>query len=200
MVKIIVYRAIVAFVLLSGLLSGSAGASGTETTGEPGLLSEAVVSMVARQDIEYLRRQYARATDLIGLNTPEGIAEGRAIYRRIFSPDAKITTTEGGKVGFSAVGPDAWVDVAAGALSVFANTQHLIGTQLVEIHNLPDAQGEGGEASMTSYLQAWHDDPGRVLDIFIGTYHDSVRYTPGVGWQIYAMELEKVSGAVMPKR
>ena len=52
---------------------------------------------------------------------------------------------------------------------------------------------------MTSYLQAWHDDPGRVLDIFIGTYHDKVRYSPEAGWQIYDMVLEKVSGEVTEK-
>ncbi len=64
---------------------------------------------------------------------------------------------------------------------------------------MPDDQGKGGKATMTSYLQAWHDDPGEVLDIFIGTYHDKVRYTPGVGWQIYEMRLEKVSGEVTEK-
>ncbi|MBR9911804.1 MAG: nuclear transport factor 2 family protein [Gammaproteobacteria bacterium] len=155
--------------------------------------------LVAIQKIEYLRKHYARATDLIGLNTAESIAQGRAIYRSIFTADAKISTTEHGKVVFTAEGPDAWVDVAAQALSVFANTQHLIGTQLVEIKSLPDASGRGGEATMTSYLQAWHDDPDRVLDIFIGTYHDQLRYSPENGWQIYAMVLEKVSGEVTAK-
>ena len=119
---------------------------------------------VARQEIEYLRRWYARATDLIGRNTPEAIEEGRGIYRRIFTPDVSIAATDRGAVLFSATGPD--------------------------------GQGQGGEASMTSYLQAWHDAPGELLDIFIGTYHDKVRYTPGLGWQIFAMELEKVAGEV----
>jgi len=158
-----------------------------------------VMAMLARENIEYLRRHYARATDLIGLNTDESIAEGRAVYHKIFTPDAKITTSENGKIGFSAVGPDAWVDVVAGALKVFDSTQHLIGTQLVEIKSLPDHDGNGGEATMSSYLQAWHSDPDRVLDIFIGTYNDKVRYTPGIGWQIYEMNLEKVSGEVTDK-
>jgi hypothetical protein len=82
---------------------------------------------------------------------------------------------------------------------VFDATQHLIGTQLVTIESLPDANDEGGAATMMSYLQAWHSDPDRVLDIFIGTYHDKLRYTPGVGWQIYDMYLEKVSGEVTAK-
>lgn len=199
MVKISRYRVLAALVLLFGLSLEGAGASAAEDDGARASLPETVARMLARQDIEYLRREYARATDLIGLNTPEGIAEGREIYRRIFTENAKIRTTEGGKTGFSAVGPDAWVEVAAEALSVFASTQHLIGTQLVEIQSLPDAKGKGGEATMTSYLQAWHDDPDRVVDIFIGTYHDSVRYTPGVGWQIYAMELERVAGQVIER-
>jgi len=160
---------------------------------------EDVARMVAIQQIEYLRRHYARATDLIGLNDPESVEKGRAIYRSIFTADARISASEKGRVVFTAVGPDAWVDVADKALSVFDNTQHLIGTQLVTIESLPDARGSGGEATMTSYLQAWHDDPDRVLDIFIGTYHDRVRFVPGKGWQIYEMELEKVSGAVTGK-
>jgi hypothetical protein len=88
--------------------------------------------------------------------------------------------------------------LAAQALSEFEMTQHLIGSQVVTVQSLPDAGGQGGEASMISYLQVWHSSPGRVLDIFIGTYRDKVRYTPGVGWQSYDMFLEKVSGAVTP--
>lgn len=158
------------------------------------MMSRKVAELLAREEIEYLRRYYARATDLVGLITEEGIAEGRAIYHRIFTPDARICATANGEVVLSAVGPDAWVDIAASALADFAATQHLIGTQLVEIHSLPDERGEGGQASMTSYLQAWHDDPERVLDIFIGTYHDTLVYSPDAGWQIAGMELERVSG------
>ena len=195
-------RLVGGIVVMCGLVAGgvtpvtageSAGAQAVPVT------SKAVAAHMARQDIEYLRRQYARATDLIGLNTEESIARGREVYHRIFTADATIRTTENGEVVFTATGPDAWVEVAAEALSVFDNTQHMIGTQLVDIGQLPDSEGRGGEATMTSYLQAWHDDPDRVLDIFIGTYHDKVRYTPGVGWQIYDMTLEKVSGEVTDK-
>ena len=47
---------------------------------------------------------------------------------------------------------------------------------------------------MVSYVQAWHADPGGVVDIFIGTYRDTVGFTPQSGWQITEMRLEKVSG------
>lgn len=162
--------------------------------------NDAVAMMVAKQEIEYLRRQYALATDLIGTNDESNIARGREIYHRIFTPDAHIqTTTIEGEIGFEAVGPEAWVTVVAGALKVFDATQHLIGTQLAEVQSLPNAAGEGGEGRMSSYIQAWHSDPDRVLDIFIGTYYDQVRYTQGIGWQIYDMNLEQVSGEVTDK-
>jgi hypothetical protein len=154
--------------------------------------NDAVTAMVARQEIEYLRRLYARATDLIGLNTAETIAEGRAIYRRIFTADAEILVTVQGEVTLSRKGPDGWVDVVIEALgTTFTTTQHMIGTQLVTIERLPSA-ALSGEASMTSYLQAWHDAEGEV-DTFIGTYHDKVRYTPELGWRIYYMNLEQVA-------
>jgi len=155
----------------------------------------------ATQNIEYLQRWYARATDLIGTNDPSNIEKGRAIYHRIFTPDVRISASdpEAGRE-FVAHGPDQWVDVVAGALAVFDSTQHLLGTQIVELESLPDAEGNGGQASMSSYLQAWHHDPDRVIDIFLGTYYSKVRYTQGVGWQIYDMRLEKVAGEVIDKR
>lgn len=150
---------------------------------------------VATQQIEYLRKQYGLATDLIGSKVPESIEEGRAIYRAIFAPEVKISASNGGDgPTFDAVGPDAWVDVVVHALQPFAVTQHLIGTQLVTIDSLPNSEGMGGSASMVSYVQAWHADPGGVVDIFIGTYRDKAAFTPQIGWQIIEMRLEKVSG------
>ena len=155
---------------------------------------QAAVS-VATQHIEYLRKKYGLATDLIGSKVPESIEEGRAIYRAIFAPEVKISASNGGDgPTFDAVGPDAWVDVVVHALQPFAVTQHLIGTQLVTIRSLPNSEGMGGSASMVSYVQAWHADPGGVVDIFIGTYRDKVAFTPQLGWQIIEMRLEKVSG------
>ena len=155
---------------------------------------QAAVSM-ATQQIEYLRKKYGLATDLIGSKVPESIEEGRAIYRAIFAPEVKISASNGGEgPTFDAVGADAWVDVVVHALLPFAVTQHLIGTQLVTIDSLPNSEGMGGSASMVSYVQAWHADPGGVVDIFIGTYRDKVAFTPQLGWQIIEMRLEKVSG------
>jgi len=155
---------------------------------------QAAVS-VATQQIEYLRKKYGLATDLIGSKVPENIEEGRGIYRAIFAPEVKILASNGGDgPTFDAVGPDAWVDVVVHALQPFAVTQHLVGTQLVTIDSLPNSDGVGGSASMISYVQAWHADPGRVVDIFIGTYRDKVAFTPQIGWQIIEMRLEKVSG------
>ena len=155
---------------------------------------QAAVS-VATQQIEYLRKKYGLATDLIGSKVPESIEEGRAIYRAIFAPEVKISASNGGEgPTFDAVGADAWVDVVVHALQPFAVTQHLIGTQLVTIDSLPNSEGMGGSASMVSYVQAWHADPGGMVDIFIGTYRDKVAFTPQLGWQIIEMRLGKVSG------
>lgn len=153
----------------------------------------------ARQEIEYLQRWYARATDLIGTNQPDNIEAGREIYHRIFTPDASIQASDPTGAYFKVTGPDEWVKVVDGALSVFDSTQHLLGTQIVDIESLPDDDGQGGRASMTSYLQAWHHDPDRVIDIYLGTYSSQVRYTQGVGWQIFDMRLEKVAGEVIDK-
>ena len=151
----------------------------------------------ATQEIEYLRRLYARATDQLGINTEASSAEGVATYRRIFTPDVTVRVTGEGTSPLNATGPDAWAKVATEALADYVATQHLIGTQLVEIHSIEfDEAGNvtSGDASMSSYLQAWHAGNDDNVMLFIGTYHDKVRYTPGVGWQIYDMELMRVSG------
>jgi len=149
-----------------------------------------VDAWLAKEEIAELRRLYARATDLIGLDTEAGVAEGRATYHRVFTSDAKIGATGQPRV----TGPDAWVKVANDALREYQDTQHLIGTQIVNVLQLPDAEGRGGEATMTSYLQAWHAKADGELWLFIGTYHDKARSTPGIGWQIYDMSLQQVSG------
>ena len=146
-----------------------------------------VETMLAKQAIYELKHLYARATDLIGLADDASIAEGRAIYHRIFAADASI-----GAAGIEPVtGPDAWVDVVLGALKDYEATQHLIGTQLVEVASLPDENGRAGEASMLSYVQAWHSTEGEVW-LFMGAYHDQLTHTPGIGWQISKMMLEQM--------
>ena len=158
-----------------------------------------IAMMQAKYEVEYLQRLYARATDQIGTNIPENIEAGRAIYHRIFTPDAAISASDHSGAAFKVVGPDEWVKVVDGALSVFDSTQHLLGTQIVELDSLPDANGAGGEGKMSSYLQAWHQDDDRVIDIYLGTYYSKVRYTQGIGWQIYDMQLVKVAGEVIDK-
>jgi hypothetical protein len=150
----------------------------------------------ATQEIEYLRRLYARATDQLGINTQASIADAMATYRRIFTPDVSVRAGEDTSP-LTATGHDAWAKVATEALADYVATQHLIGTQLVEIHSIEfDDAGHvtSGEASMSSYLQAWHADADDNLMLFIGTYYDKVRFSSGVGWQIYDMELTRVSG------
>ena len=159
-----------------------------------------VAEMLAKHEIEYLQRLYVRATDQIDTNVPENIEAGRAVYHRIFTQDATIRASDPSGAEFRVVGPDEWVKVVDGALSVFDSTQHLLGTQIVELDSLPDADGKGGEGKMSSFLQAWHQDDDRVIDIYLGTYYSKVRYTQGVGWQIYDMRLEKVAGEVIDKR
>ena len=160
-----------------------------------------VAATAARQDIEYLRRMYGHATDLIGKNTPEAVAEGLAVYRRIFTADARISAHSPSNPPLTAIGPEGWAEVVEKALSVFKATQHLIGSQLVTIDSLPEeGDAASGRASMSSHLHAWHHGHDDTLDIFIGIYHDKVRYVPGTGWQIEQMDLERISGEIRPPR
>jgi len=163
-------------------------------------MANAMDIAVARQEIEYLRRRYARATDLIGEGSPDSLAQGRRIYHEIFTADARICTSLDGEVQLEAAGPDGWADVVQGALKEYVATQHLIGSQLVELVGLEtDANGQvtAGEATMTSHLQAWHARADSVW-IFIGSYVDQVRHCDGKGWQIQDMELIQLSSEDRP--
>ena len=141
------------------------------------------------QEIEYLRRLYAKATDLIGTHDELKVAEGRAIYARIFTPDAKIRTAPLTGEALTANNPEEWVDVVLDALGDYVGTQHLIGTQLVTLN--------GDEAHMQSYLSAWHGRADGSAWIFMGTYEDHVRKT-AAGWQIYDMTLHETVGGESP--
>jgi len=156
--------------------------------------NEAAAKTQAIQEIEYLRRWYARATDLIGIATPESIEKGREIYHRIFTADAKL---DAGPDREPQVGPDAWVDLVLGALGELGPTQHLIGTQLVEIKSMElddECHVVAGSATMESYLQAWHEQKDEKVWLFLGTYFDDVVYLPGTGWRIEKMVLQQVAG------
>jgi hypothetical protein len=156
-----------------------------------------ITRTVATQEIEYLRRLYAQATDRIGERAPAAVAQGRATYHRIFTPNVVICLNPDSSAPSTYTGPDAWADFVIDSLSSYTATQHLIGTQLVEIENIEcDESGNvtAGEAMMSSYLQAWHEHKNQKVMLFLGTYYDKVRFTEGIGWQIYEMNLQRVSG------
>lgn len=150
--------------------------------------SDRLETAVAKQEIAELRCLYAKATDLIGSGVPAAVAEGRAIYHRIFTPDAVIAAS----MEDSVTGPDAWVDVVLEALEDYQDTQHLIGTQLVDIESLPRTDGSGS-ARMQSYLQAWHSKANGQLWLFMGSYDDQVVHSEANGWQIANMMLSEVA-------
>ncbi len=179
------------------MVGGAALAAGSAAlltnTGSSDAASRVAIDVVvAKAQISELRRLYGKATDLLGagkdhdpLSTEEKHAMGREIYRRIFTEEATIAAP-----GLSGVGPDDWADKVASALAPFSATQHMLGTQLVDIHELPNAAGCGGKATMQSYLNALHEfAPAGNIGIFRGTYFDKCEYTRGVGWQIYDMNL-----------
>ena len=147
-------------------------------------------SLVAdMHEIETLQRLYAKATDIIGLASPEKIEEGRKIYHRIYTEDVEITTANtGAEVELKAVGPDAWVDVVYGALKDYTGTQHLIGTQLTEVN--------GDQGSMESYLNAWHKNPDESVYYFLGTYISQVRRYEE-GWKIHHMVLRRDTSGIV---
>ena len=96
-------------IVIGGLIMGS----GVAAAKDGGM---AIARTIAIQEIEYLRKSYARATDQIGQNTPASIAEGRATYHRIFTGDVMLRVKGGGIPASDTVGPDAWVDVVIDAV------------------------------------------------------------------------------------
>ncbi len=160
----------------------------------------------ARQEIEYLRRWYCRATDLFGMTgNVKANAEARRIYQRIFTADARIKASGASAKPLQAIGPEGWAAVVMNALQDYTVTQHLLGTQIVDLRELtigrkstgPD-EVTAGEAGMTSYLQAWHVWPDNRLRVVMGNYVDQVRFNPGIGWQIYDMNLVHLVSEIRP--
>jgi len=146
----------------------------------------------AKQQIIELRMRYAQATDQIASGGVEGLAQGRATYREIYTSDATI-----GADGIDPVtGPDAWTKIVQDALESYVATQHHIGSPLIHSLTLPDAQGKGGMATLSSYLQAWHSTADNSLYMFLGTYHDHCVYSNDHGWQISEMRLTKTADEV----
>ena len=160
-----------------------------------------IARTVARQNIEYLRRAYAKATDLIGLADTHSIESGRQIYHSIFSPSVEFSTSGEGTQPLRGKGPDSWVDVVVQALGPIGPTQHLVGTQLVEIQTMnlaEDGSVVSGAARMESYVQAWHEMGDGKVWLFLGTYFDEISFYPDVGWRIDKMKLHRVAGENRP--
>jgi hypothetical protein len=160
------------------------------------LLATQAFTAIDRQAIEDLRRKYALATDLIGTKAPEALAQGLAIYRQIFTPDADIRVVQQGQITRQAIGPQQWFAQVQQALQPYSGVQHLIGTQVVEFVPKPYAR-RATHACMRSYLQAWHDRPQEQVYLFMGTYLDKVKRQPNGQWRIYDMSLERVSSAYL---
>ena len=159
-----------------------------------GNCSKQMIRVQAIQEIEYLRRWYAKATDKIGQATDESVREGREIYHRIFTSDATLDAGPGRE---PQVGPDGWVDLVLGVLGELGPTQHLIGTQVVDSIDFElddDCNIVSGEATMESYLQAWHEQKDEKVWLFLGVYYDKVKYVQGKGWQIHDMRMEQMAG------
>lgn len=178
-------------VTAGGGLGGDSGTLAPDFAVEKGeaAMSDARALLVAdKHDIEMLQRLYAKATDTIGLATPDSVEQGRAIYHRIFADDVQIRTANTGADPLVANGPDAWVDVVHGALKDYTGTQHMIGSQIVEV------DGDSGE--MESYLNAWHKRVDGTVYYFLGTYVSKVARTDA-GWKIVDMTLRHDSSGTV---
>ena len=161
-----------------------------------GACSTDLIKAAARQDIEYLRRNYAKATDLLGITEEASFNEGLEIYRSIFTVDADFSVSGDGALDMSATGPDAWADIVEKILGPMGPTQHLIGTQRVIDLNVDissDCKIQSGSAKMESYVQAWHDLPNSKIWHYLGSYFDNVIYVSGKGWQIEKMNLMRIT-------
>ena len=141
---------------------------------------------LAQQEIQELMRLYAQATDLIAADSSANEAQVESIYRRIFTEDAPI----GVRGQMSVSGPSAWLEFVKASSSALRGTQHLIGSQIVEIKSLPNAEGHGGEAAMTSYLHATRVGAGGEISRVVGTYFATVTHAPETGWQLSELTLE----------
>ncbi len=172
-----------------GLVFGSAQAAAPQC-------NKALAETQAKLEIEYLRRKYAKATDLIGRADPDSIAQGRALYDEAFTEDASYRVSNPGGEPLTAKGPGGWAKIVLSVLEPYGPTQHLIGTQLVDILELelsPSCDPIKGRAHMESYVQAWHDTKPTEIWMFMGTYIDEVVYQPGKGWRIAEMQLVKTT-------
>jgi hypothetical protein len=164
---------------LAAVLIWAGAVAGARESGR----DEAVEHALAKADIAELQRRYVRAADrLVGADDPEPSA---AVYRRVFTADARIVVT--GQV--SATGPEEWLAISRATQAGLRATQHMIGTQVVDVHALPDVDGTGGSATMTSAVQVSQMPEDGGVARLLGTYTSELVHAPGAGWKIDAMTL-----------
>ena len=176
---------VAAAVFLMGMslqVSFAAAASDTEA-------SQAVAEWVARQEIAVLQRRYAQATDMIAFDRAGNEAKVAAIYGDIFTDDAKMGVMD--RVTLDS--PAEWLEMVVARFEPMVGAQHLIGSQVVQIDSLPDERGQGGAATMRSYLQATHVNADGTLERVLGTYISDALYMPDHGWRLSRMTLQLVS-------
>ena len=176
---------VAAAVFLMGMslqVSFAAAASDTEA-------SQAVAEWVARQEIAVLQRRYAQATDMIAFDRAGNEAKVAAIYGDIFTDDAKMGVMD--RVTLDS--PAEWLEMGVARFEPMVGAQHLIGSQVVQIDSLPDERGQGGAATMRSYLQATHVNADGTLERVLGTYISDAIYMPDHGWRLSRMTLQLVS-------
>jgi len=176
---------VAAAVFLMGMslqVSFAAAASDTEA-------SQAVAEWVARQEIAVLQRRYAQATDMIAFDRAGNEAKVAAIYGDIFTDDAKMGVMD--RVTLDS--PAEWLEMVVARFEPMVGAQHLIGSQVVQIDSLPDERGQGGAATMRSYLQATHVNADGTLERVLGTYISDAIYMPDHGWRLSRMTLQLVS-------
>ena len=66
--------------------------------GSNGVCPRGLVEAAARQEIEYLQRGYAKATDLLGITEGDSFNQGRDLYRAVFTPDAQFSVSGEGRL------------------------------------------------------------------------------------------------------
>ncbi|MEQ8861569.1 MAG: nuclear transport factor 2 family protein [Pseudomonadales bacterium] len=177
------WGSIARLVLPAALLLAACAVPGC-AVGAPSADDAAVRQALAEQEIARLQVRYGQATDLITRENTDS-SRTRAVYRRLFTERAEIGLQDQKHV----VGPDAWLAFVEVSQAALQGSQHLIGSLVVEVVELPDPRGAGGRATMTSYLTATQVAPGGAIARIIGTYRAQAVHTPGIGWQLSRMTL-----------
>ena len=144
--------------------------------------SNQIEQLMDEAELRRLTTNYAIATDALGSGDPDRQVSGRALYHKVFAPDACVSAGESEQF----IGPDAWADYVTKALETFSTTQHLVGTIDVELTGKDSAR-------IATYLSATHEyEPRGTLWIVLGTYDDEATKTES-GWLITKRHLSMTS-------